>query len=677
MNRPIRYFSQCTSMIVALLLISGLSSNRRDALAAAPTTHEIDFSNNCAQPIWIASLGPDVTPTNGWELAPRCDAAVPKTCPGPGSICVNSQCSCTAAAASDPTNCAGAACIPNPTMAGKFVCATANSMLVPPQTYRIWGRTGCTGSGAKLTCKTGDCAGQLDCFNQGGSPPVSLFELTVAAVNGIDNYDVSLVDGYSLPLTVRAVIPTDTPGWTPNTTYHNGAGGSGFSQSVIAASAGSYTWRFNEVGSADSAKSGTIVPKFSPLLGGQVMDPPSSTDIIWSTTTPTCQTGLCKYDGTASDSFLTACPTPLMVTAPGLSCTTASDCPRQAPCSGGHCVIACDAPVDYCGKNSSEPLCNSQNNSFFQCVNLLATAEKDIRDKAINLQSPGAGSQFCLNPTDCKAGTKCIFNPTFTPKSNVPTFPKNLGVCAPGNGFSPADGGCPRNGTMDGLTCPGPPGAIFPFPSYTCATLTNAGGGNIQMCLPPVDTTSTLGDFGYVVWNADNFTPTNTGCTSDTGCSSNQFCLEKTVRKHRTGGVLDAQAVNECLGANDPAGCVCNNIKTCTNNNDCHQSQCHDLADHEYLPGTTCPSATNKGPCICQTNAVYTGICGPMNQNWVDAYNKIQNNSGDNYISVSKNNCSTAYSFQFDDQSGDFTCYDTSDQLVNYKITFCGAGGKQ
>src|SRR5260221_7501425 len=492
-------------MIVALLLISGLSSNCPDALGAAPTTHEINISNNCPQPIWIASNGGvDVTPPTGWELAPSCDVGSTKSCPGPGSICVNSQCSCKAALASDPTNCAGAACVPNPTLPGKFSCATATSILVPPASYRIWGRTGCTGSGAKLKCNTGDCAGQLDCFGKGGSPPVSLFELTVAAANGTDSYDVSLVDGYSLPLTVQSEVPTDALGWNPGATYHNGTGGSGFPQSAITASAGSYSWLFNDVGDAATAKSGNLVPKFSPVLGNQVLDKPPSTAIKWSTTSSVCQTGVCNYKRTEADPFLATCPTQLIVTDPSLSCTTASDCPRQAPCSGGRCASACDAPNDYCTKNSSAPLCNAQNNSFFKCVNLLASATKDIRGNAINLQSPGAGSQFCLNADDCKAGTSCVFTPSFTPASNVPAFPTGLGVCAPGNGFSPQDGGCPGDSSKDGQTCPGAPGAIFPFPSYTCATLTNDGGGNKgQLSLPPLHTTSQSGGFGDVVWNAD------------------------------------------------------------------------------------------------------------------------------------------------------------------------------
>ncbi|KAG6498168.1 pathogenesis-related thaumatin-like protein 3.5 [Zingiber officinale] len=67
---------------------------------------------------------------------------------------------------------------------------------------RIWARTGCqfddTGNG---TCLTGDCGGQMECRGAGPVPPVTLFEITLG--NGLDDddfYDVSLVDGYNLPV---------------------------------------------------------------------------------------------------------------------------------------------------------------------------------------------------------------------------------------------------------------------------------------------------------------------------------------------------------------------------------------------------------------------------------------------------------------------------------------------
>ncbi|OMO63475.1 hypothetical protein COLO4_32425 [Corchorus olitorius] len=77
---------------------------------------------------------------------------------------------------------------------------------VPPGwTGRLWGRTGCTfdksGSGK---CNTGDCGGVLACKG-GGEPPVTLVEFTIDGSNNTDYYDVSLVDGYNVPLVVNAV----------------------------------------------------------------------------------------------------------------------------------------------------------------------------------------------------------------------------------------------------------------------------------------------------------------------------------------------------------------------------------------------------------------------------------------------------------------------------------------
>ncbi|KAI3697376.1 hypothetical protein L6452_30351 [Arctium lappa] len=66
---------------------------------------------------------------------------------------------------------------------------------------RFWGRDGCTfddsGNGR---CATGDCGNVLQCKGAGGVPPVSLAEFTLD--NPMDFYDVSLVDGYNLPVSI-------------------------------------------------------------------------------------------------------------------------------------------------------------------------------------------------------------------------------------------------------------------------------------------------------------------------------------------------------------------------------------------------------------------------------------------------------------------------------------------
>lgn len=65
---------------------------------------------------------------------------------------------------------------------------------------RIWGRYGCSFDEAgKGSCATGDCGGVLYCNGAGGIPPATLAEFTFGSE---DFYDVSLVDGYNIPLSM-------------------------------------------------------------------------------------------------------------------------------------------------------------------------------------------------------------------------------------------------------------------------------------------------------------------------------------------------------------------------------------------------------------------------------------------------------------------------------------------
>lgn len=69
---------------------------------------------------------------------------------------------------------------------------------------RFWGRTHCTeDSTGKFTCVTGDCgSGKLECAGSGAAPPATLAEFTLDGSGGMDFFDVSLVDGYNLPMMV-------------------------------------------------------------------------------------------------------------------------------------------------------------------------------------------------------------------------------------------------------------------------------------------------------------------------------------------------------------------------------------------------------------------------------------------------------------------------------------------
>ncbi|CAI9768139.1 unnamed protein product [Fraxinus pennsylvanica] len=72
---------------------------------------------------------------------------------------------------------------------------------IPGWSGRIWARTGCTFDASGIgSCQTGDCGGRLECDGIGASPPASHFEITVGVADEKDFYDVSIVDGYNLPL---------------------------------------------------------------------------------------------------------------------------------------------------------------------------------------------------------------------------------------------------------------------------------------------------------------------------------------------------------------------------------------------------------------------------------------------------------------------------------------------
>lgn len=69
---------------------------------------------------------------------------------------------------------------------------------------RFWGRTGCNfdGSGSG-SCATGDCgSGTIECNGATAAPPATLAEITLGS-GSQDFYDVSLVDGYNLPMIVE------------------------------------------------------------------------------------------------------------------------------------------------------------------------------------------------------------------------------------------------------------------------------------------------------------------------------------------------------------------------------------------------------------------------------------------------------------------------------------------
>jgi len=68
---------------------------------------------------------------------------------------------------------------------------------------RFWGRTDCDENTGH--CVTGDCGNKIECGGAGGIPPVSLAEITLTGWQNQDYYDISLVDGYNLPMQIKPV----------------------------------------------------------------------------------------------------------------------------------------------------------------------------------------------------------------------------------------------------------------------------------------------------------------------------------------------------------------------------------------------------------------------------------------------------------------------------------------
>ncbi|CAJ1952060.1 unnamed protein product [Sphenostylis stenocarpa] len=101
--------------------------------------------------------------------------------------------------------------------AGNSVVARGGFLLPPNKTHtlqvpplwggRVWARLGCSFDAAgKGECITGDCGGVLFCDGLGGTSPATLAEITIGADQTF--YDVSLVDGYNLPISITPIKGT-------------------------------------------------------------------------------------------------------------------------------------------------------------------------------------------------------------------------------------------------------------------------------------------------------------------------------------------------------------------------------------------------------------------------------------------------------------------------------------
>ncbi|XP_027361933.1 thaumatin-like protein 1b [Abrus precatorius] len=70
----------------------------------------------------------------------------------------------------------------------------------------VWGRTLCSReySAGKFSCVTGDCgSSSMECAGRKANPPVTLAVFTLNGTGGLDLFDVSLVEGFNIPMRVE------------------------------------------------------------------------------------------------------------------------------------------------------------------------------------------------------------------------------------------------------------------------------------------------------------------------------------------------------------------------------------------------------------------------------------------------------------------------------------------
>ncbi|KAK3009484.1 hypothetical protein RJ639_015445 [Escallonia herrerae] len=146
-------------LLYAFLSFSITSKNLASSFFLLGGTHQLILVNNCKESIWPGVLGGAGHPT-----------------PNDGGFLLNS---------------------------GQEVV-----MDVPDKwSGRIWARQGCTfDQNGKGSCYTGDCSGFLHCQGKGGIPPATVVEMTLgSATSPLHFYDVSLVDGFNLPVSMAPV----------------------------------------------------------------------------------------------------------------------------------------------------------------------------------------------------------------------------------------------------------------------------------------------------------------------------------------------------------------------------------------------------------------------------------------------------------------------------------------
>lgn len=394
-NRKVNVFEKDLLRVLGSLALCSLV-----ALTPAPTpARTFTFINKCTETIWLAA--PDISP-GGWQL----DVQPSKGCKS-NTDCTNPQ-----------------------------TCDTSlNQCQFPlpvPDTFsgRFWPRTGCNfnsdgtcplvNNGPANCCATGGCTipggWGLEC-QSGGQSPVTVAEITLSQ-KSTDNdfYDVSVIDGFNVPVEVQPTGGSTCPSTFKDCDYWCGNPGGPTSTTNLAGC----TW--NQV--LDSACDKNS-PKNSAL---RVVAPSSCTKDSECTSPSTCNLGtnVCQ-------------------------CTSDSDCASGEICGVGNnqiigykaCgkFVGCTTPKALCGVyfsyGASGPISPAVPFSCFNEYPRTVSCTKDA-------ECPQLIGIDCTSDSDCPT-TFAINTVTggaaLQPMECIPGAPDRTGKPTPGKCQQPCIGG--------------------------------------------------------------------------------------------------------------------------------------------------------------------------------------------------------------------------------------------
>jgi hypothetical protein len=206
----------CLAVVGALLLVTGRPGTGSAKAEAVPPVVAAAVSPSASV---SSPLGSPAAPTAASASVTPPGSASPV--PGPGHrtlTLVNAlQQTIWPAVAADPAH---------PVEATGWVLppGASRTLLIPDHwDVRVWARTGCSfDTSGHGHCVTGDCQGRFQCGSTWGQFPSTLAEFNLNSYQGMDFFDVSLVEGNNLPMWIN-----HSGGRTPDPIGANGCAPAG------------------------------------------------------------------------------------------------------------------------------------------------------------------------------------------------------------------------------------------------------------------------------------------------------------------------------------------------------------------------------------------------------------------------------------------------------------------